>query len=194
LCLAVGAFGQGTIVWDEGVNGPLSHFSSSPTALGAFQLGTNSVIGKVEIEPSGGIWFAYEDFFTLSVPPSLSLNAVFFHVDKPDVQTWIGDGSFGNPLGYATSSASGELLAQWGMSPIGAGGYGMYVANHDAQAFPSIATYRLDFLVQSVPEPGTFALALIGAIGLAVWRRKGRGPRLGTGHRKNTELNISKRR
>ena len=193
LGLAVGAFGQGTIVWDESVNGPLSHFSSSPTALGSFQLGTNSIIGKVEIEPSGGNWIVYEDFFTLSVPPSLSLNAVFFHVDKPDVATWIG-ASFGDQLGYAASSASGELLAQWGMSPIGAGGYSMYLANHDTQAVISVATYRLDFFVQSVPEPGTFALALTGAIGLAVWRRQGRGPGLGPGHRKNSDLNRSKRR
>ena len=162
------ALGQGTVLWDESVNGPLSQYSSAPTVLAPLQAGTNTVIGMTEIVPTGNGWTVHPDFFTFTLPGNLSLGAVFFSVNRSNVWTWIGDSTFSNPLGFAANSANGDLLPQWGLSSIGPGAYGVDVENHDAQTLTSVANYRLDFLAHTIPEPSTVGLLLLaGACALA---------------------------
>ena len=62
---------------------------------------------------------------------------------------------------------NGDLLADLGAGPLGAGEYGMYIANYDFQQTASIATYSLDFVAQDAPEPSAGALVLLG-VGLCV--------------------------
>ena len=173
LLLNVNAHGQGTILWDESVNGPLSQDFSTPTSLSPVQAGTNSIIGKTEVVPVGNNWFGSPDFFTFSVPNNLVVSALFLSIDKPNVSAWIGDVSYANQLALAGSPVSGNLLAQWGLTSIGAGTYGMYMDNHDQQAVTSIASYRLDLFTQAIPEPGTLSLALVGlgVVGIRRWKR-----------------------
>jgi hypothetical protein len=167
------AFGQGTILWDESVNGELSMSYTSATALPPLQLGTNSIIGKTEIEPTGPNWLVHPDYFSITVPSNLSVTGVYLSINKPNVWTWIGDPTFVNQLAFAQSPTPGDLLSQWGLSSVGPGAYGVYLDNHDAQSITSIASYRLDFVTQSIPEPGPLGLWLTGATCAAVygWRR-----------------------
>ena len=169
------AFCQGTILWDESINGPFSQDSGSPTSLAALTIGTNSIVGMTEIVPTGPSWSLHPDFFKITVPDNYVLTSIFVNLDKPNVWTWIGNQGFVNQLGFSFSPSSGELLAQLGLGSIAASTYGMYLENHDAQTFTSVANYRLDFFVQSIPEPGTLSLFFVGIgfIGFAERRRFG---------------------
>ena len=171
---AVTAFGQGTLIWDESLNGPLSQSSGAPTLLAPFALGTNTIIGMSEIVPSGPSWTVYPDFFTVQVPESLVITAVYLQVSELNVWHWIGDPVFLNELGFVQNPVSGELLAQWGLPSVGEGNYGMNVENHNAQPFTSIANYRLDFFVQAIPEPSAIGLFIFGFGILWLQRRKNR--------------------
>jgi hypothetical protein len=173
LLLTANAHGQGTILWNESVNGPFSGDFAHPTSLSPLQAGTNSIIGMSEVVPVGNNWFGSPDFFTFAIPSDLVVSEVHLQIDKPNVWTWIGEPSYVNQLAFAGSPSTGDLLAQWGISAIGPGAYGMYLANLDQQAVTSIASYRLDFFVQNIPEPSTLSLLLVGAgfVGFCSWRK-----------------------
>lgn len=173
LCSATAAFGQGTVVWDESINGPLSNDGSNPTILPAFLKGSNSIIGSVEVERSGAVWIGHDDFFTFQIPVGWSLAGVYLTVDKANVWAWVGDETFSTEVGFAQNAASGDLLPQWGIISLNQGLYGMYLSNHDHQSDLSIASYRLDFLTQSVPEPGAVSVFLAGAgvAGFLCWKK-----------------------
>ncbi len=169
LCAAT-VFGQGTVLWNESVNGPLSDSGSHPTLMGSLAIGTNTVLGATGIEPTGNSWLLHEDVFTFVVPNNTSLSAVYISVDKPKVGAWIGDPGFTVRLGYSGNSANGDLLAQWGIALIDPGAYGMNLGNYDLQPFTSFANYRLDFVV--IPEPTSTCLLLltIPFFGICRWR------------------------
>jgi hypothetical protein len=161
---ACAAMGQGTILWDESVNGELSMNAGSPTQLGSLVPGTNTILGATEVQPAGdGNYIDHDDYFTFVVPNGSLVGAIYFSVDKPNVWTWVGDPGFSTQLGFAANPTSGELLSQWGLSSLSPGTYGMSLANHDVQQTTSLANFRLDFYSQIVPEPGTLGLWLAGA-------------------------------
>jgi hypothetical protein len=166
LMLTSNAHGQGTMLWNESVNGPFSQSSTTPTMLAPLQLGTNTIIGMTEVVPSGNNWFGNPDFFTFAIPSDLFVSAAYLHIDKPSVWTWLGEPTFFNDIGFSFGPSSGELLVQLGLNSIASGNYGMYMDNHDHQAVTSIASYRLDLFTQAVPEPGRLSLLLVG-LGLA---------------------------
>jgi hypothetical protein len=160
---APSALGQGTVLWDESANGELGMDAGSATVLASIQIGTNSIIGATEVVPTGPNWAVHQDLFSITVPSNLSLSGVFLSINKPNVWTWIGDPTFANQLAFVQNPSSGNLMSQWGLGSIGPGVYGMYLANEDLQSVTSIASYRLDFIAQSIPEPGILGLLLIGA-------------------------------
>src|SRR3990172_9050959 len=167
---ATAAHGQGTFVlWDESVNGPLSENPNAPTSLAPVQFGVSSISGAKENEPTGPNWLSHEDIFLLTVPDGLYVNSISLTIDRPNVAAWIGDPAFTTQLGGVASAATGELLTQWGIGAIGPGSYGMYIGNHDAQPFVSLAKYRLEF--NAVPEPSALALLLVGVTALLGLRR-----------------------
>ena len=157
------AFGQSLVIWNESVDGPLSNDSSFPTPLVVLQPGTNSVLGMTENEPATGNHIVYPDLFVIQVPDNSAMTALYLELDKPNLWNWIGDTSYSTQLGFIQSPRNGDVLAQWGLELVGSGYYGMYVANLDSQVTTSIATYRLDFVVQAVPEPSAVSLLLAGA-------------------------------
>jgi hypothetical protein len=167
---AAAALAQGTILWDESVNGELSRNYATATPLAPLQPGTNSVLGATEVVPTGPNWAAYPDFFTITVPSGQVVDALYLSINKPNVWTWIGDASFYNQLAFTQNPSTGDLLAQWGVSSIGPGVYGMYLDNGDVGPVTSIATYRLDFISRSVPEPHPIALLLAASCPLAAFR------------------------
>ena len=170
--LSANAHGQGTVLWDEAANGQLSQDSSMPTSLTPLRAGTNSVIGATEIVPATFGWNTFADFFTIQVPSNLVVSAIYLSIDKPSVWTWVGEPNFINQIGFSFSPSSGELLTQLGIGSLGPNTYGMYLENHDSQTTTSVANYRLEFFTQSVPEPGTISLFVIGAGFLGFRHRK----------------------
>lgn len=176
---AATAFGQGTILWNEAVNGPLSFDPHNPTLLGALALGSNTVSGATELEPTGPGYFVHEDYFTFVVPVGATVTAAFLSIDRPSVGTWIGDSEFNAQLSYNGGPLSGPLLPQWGLSALVPGSYGMYLANLDTQPFISIANYRLDFVVEAIPEPASLWLLLggLGWLGIRVYSRRTSHPK-----------------
>ena len=66
LVLASSAYGQGTILWDEAVNGPLSNDFAHPTSLSTMQMGSNSVRGATEYFDFGGNGAVAPDYFSRS--------------------------------------------------------------------------------------------------------------------------------
>ena len=175
LLLTVDACGQGTILWQESVNGQLSKTSDVPTSLMPVQAGTNSVLGTTEVVPSGSSWLIFADFFTIQVPSNLSVIEAWITVSKPHVSAWIGNTTFVTELAYLGNASNGSLLAQWGLTSIGAGTYGLDIENHDFQSNPSATDYRLDFVTQSVPEPSSVCLLPLGAA-LLLWLRRKNAP------------------
>lgn len=165
--------GQGTILWDEAVNGPLSEDYHNPTYLPALQLGTNSLFGASEIVTTPPNWAGHPNNFILRVPNGLQVSMVFVHVDKPNVWAWIGDVGFSAEGNYTLNTTNGDLLFQCDLKSIQAGNYGVYLENTD-QSDPaiSIANYRLDFVVESVSEPATAWLLLGGLSGMAISQRR----------------------
>jgi hypothetical protein len=176
------ASGQGTIIWDESVNGPLSNDGSNPSLLGVLPSGTGSILGATQSQPVGNNWVVYSDFFNLTVPGGSLVSALTFASDRP-VALWVGTDHFSTQLGYVVNPSNGDLLSQLGLASIGPGSLDMYVMNYDFRATPSTANYRLDFVSQSVPEPGSLGLLLVGVICLIVVRRWRKPPL--TGHPQN---------
>lgn len=175
LCLLVATthgFSQGTILWNESVDGSLSHDLTNPTSLTPVQARVSTVIGSVEITPVGANWVAQADYFLISVPSGLAVNKIQLQIDKPNVWLWIGSGSYVTTLGFASNPSPGDLLSQWGLNSLNQGTYAIYLQNHDVQASESIAHYRLDFIV---PEPSSFLLILcgLGWLGFRSWTRRG---------------------
>lgn len=163
--LAGSLYGQSTVLWNESINGQLSQFAASPTSLGSLQKGTNSVLSSVEFVPTGGGpgGTLYSDFFTFSAGASTSISGVYLSVDSP-IAVWIGDTNFSIELGSVISPASGNLFSQIGVNSVGVGEYGIYVSNYDHGPVRSIITYRLDFIVQPIPEPITAWLLIVGLV------------------------------
>jgi hypothetical protein len=173
LTLTTTALGQGTILWDESVNGELSFDPGTATHLAPLQSGTNSVIGSTESQPDGNNWIVYEDYFTISVSSGFGVTSLPFSASKP-VAVWIGTSDFSSQLGYVVNPGNGDLLPKMGLGSIGPGSYGMYLENYDFASSLSVANYRLDFYAQSVPEPNPLALSLlaVGCVAGFLWFRK----------------------
>lgn len=170
------AFGQGTILWDETVNGPLSNDGNNPTAFGALQIGTNSLLGATQSQPIGNNWLVFADYFRFSLTGPSFIAQILFSADKR-VAVWLGEDNFSAQLGYISNPVSGELLAQMEANSVGTGAVGMYVMNYEFGASHSIAGYRLDFVVQAIPEPASLWLLLggLGWLGFRGWRKSRRG-------------------
>lgn len=169
---AITAFGQGTILWNESVNGPLSQSFLTPTSLGPLQIGTNYLQGRVELQPNESGWTSFNDYFIFRVSPSTSLSAVHLTTDNQQMSLWLGGSAFSDRIGFVLNPANSNLFAQMGIAAISPNFYGMYVQNEDRQPFTSIANYRLDFVVQAIPEPSALAVALVSVMGLVIrWCR-----------------------
>jgi hypothetical protein len=166
------ALGQGTVLWDESANGPLSNDYTHPTSLGALQQGTNSLSGATEFEPTGGTGAIYGDYFTFVIPGTSSLAGLWLQVDRP-VAIWFGQENFSSRISDAVDPISGDFFYQLGLVAISSGTYDMYVKSDDVGPSPSVSNYRFDFVLETVPEPNTFALVAlgIGLVGSRHWKR-----------------------
>ena len=160
---------QGTILWNETVNGPFADYYQNSTALGELTLGTNTIVGATEIEPLGGNYLVHDDYFNFLVPVSARVVGIYLQIDKPNVWTWLGDTSYGSALGYDLNSSNGDFMTQSSIAPIRSGHYAMYIANHDAGPSSSVANYRLDFVV--IPEPAAWSVLCLSGVALFLKRQ-----------------------
>src|SRR5437867_928488 len=87
--LAWNTSGQGTLLWDESVNGPLSNSPDSPTSLSPLQPGTNTLVASVQATPNGAGWGVDDDIFTFSVPSGWQVTSIQLTKDRV-VWAWIG--------------------------------------------------------------------------------------------------------
>ena len=108
--LTTRSFGQGTVLWDESVNGPISNSRFEPTSLGTFTLGTNSVLGTTDFQPSptGGV--VNPDYILLTVPSGSQISLLPFSSDRP-VAVWLGDPGFGLESGSARCWSTGRCCS-----------------------------------------------------------------------------------
>lgn len=167
----IGVNGQGTILWDESINGPLSNDGTHPTWLGTLQTRTNSVFGATEYISFGTGGALYGDYFTFAIPQSLRVGGLNLTVDRA-VLVWVGDQNFSQELSHVYNPANGSLLPQMGLPFLAAGTYGMYITVNDFSG-SGTANYRLDFVMEAVPEPSAGCLLLMGAgvVGVLGWKK-----------------------
>jgi hypothetical protein len=178
LCsVVVTAWGQGRILWDESVNGPLPFYTAAQQ-FGDLSIGTNSVIGSVALTPTGSSFWAEDDAFLFSVPPSLRVTQILFTANRQSL-FWLGDGGWGNQIRYAESPVNGDLLPQMRdnylpapLSSLPAGPYSAYVTDWEGWVPERVVDdYRIDFVVEAVPEPAPFLLTALG-VAVFLFRRK----------------------
>ena len=167
------SFAQSTLLWDESVNGAFGNSTQTSTPLGPLNIGTNTIIGQVEVVPKEGYWLLFHDYFRYDLYPDLLLNEIVLSTDGQRVETWIGSPDYSSEVGYKFNSKNGNLMPQLGIQSLGPGPYCMYMVNLDNQDYTAIAHYRLDFIVTSIPEPSTIMLLLSGGLGLVFlrWRK-----------------------
>lgn len=166
---AATAFGQGTILWDEAANGPLSNDYTVATAFGRLANGTNSISGASQVI-GNGIW---GDYFTIVVPNSSVVSALWISADN-QVDVWIGNTAYSIEYGYVLRPANGNILPQWGFDPINAGAFGLYIRDYDFSDNHTVSNYRLDFVVEAIPEPASIWLLLggLGGFGVCTYGRR----------------------
>jgi len=161
------------VVWDEGVDGPLSASGDAPTVLNLAP-GANTILSSF-----GGLNGQF-DYFSFTLPTGQSLKA--FTLDSyvsSDAVAWLGIKAGTDwTIGYDTA----QMIAQqhFGTANIGSNllgfsagnllGPGSYTVR--SQQLGAAATYQLGLNV--VPEPSTYALLLLTSAG-ALWWAKRRG-------------------
>jgi hypothetical protein len=153
---------QGTVLWNESLHGPLGNAPETATSLGVLGLGTNSIFGMSEAIPIGQSWGVQSDFFEFHVPVGWQVSGLYYVANRP-TWVWLGDPTFANQFGFLSDPTNGDLLPQLGLGSLESGNYGSYVLNRDLQSIPTTVSYRLDFIVTAVPEPGTWALLGLGS-------------------------------
>ena len=162
-CLAAShGLGQGTILWNETTDGPLSNDYRSPTPFGLFSVGTNSVIGSTEAIPFGASWVVHNDYFTFQIPAGSQVSGAYLIINQ-QILAWLGTSDFGNEIGHRYTSTTQDLLPFFGGQPLSPNNYGMYLSPDDFQDIPTSVGYRLDLVFSAVPEPGTWALLALGS-------------------------------
>jgi len=173
LLSATAASGQGTILWNESVNGPLSNDPGNPTSLGIIQLGTNTLIGSAEFVPidGGPGGNLYSDIITFTVNGGFQITSLILQTDS-SIGVWIGNSGFTSELASIISPSNGDILPQLNLQNISPGTYGFYVSDRQFGSSPTVANYQLDFIVQAVPEPSAISLLLIGAGFVLLQRRR----------------------
>jgi hypothetical protein len=164
LCLfcatSIVATAQVQIIWDESTNGPLSGDYTHPTILPDIALGSNIVIGSVQIIPNQYGATTYPDYFVVTIPPGLQVDQMVLSSDVTALWVWIGNTGFSRQLGFignlgagTMDPTNGDLLPQMGIGPIISGTYGVYVQNNASGT--STAHYQLDFVANVATVPTT---------------------------------------
>lgn len=175
-------------VYDEGASGDLSNSGLTPTAL-EFSSGSNLVIGM-----TGRSETTDRDYFTFTIAPGQTFVALlelagttvvndlsFIGIQAGAQVTVPTDAADATGLlgwtHFAATSADIDILPAIGTGGAGSTGFlpplpaGMYAVWLQDTGFGS-SSYRLDFQVTPVPEPGSATGILVGLISLVALRRR----------------------
>jgi len=172
------------VIWDEAIDGSLSTDRNSPTNMGTLATGSNDLIGTTV----SGI----SKFFSITIGSGSELSALIvedwqsvddlgflgvvsgtpFTVDpaSPNVTELLGY------VHYGTLDVGQNILSNLGSGPgsqgftgaLGAGTYSFWVR----QGGPDPATWDLNFVASSVPEPSSALLLAVGLLVLNTRHRK----------------------
>jgi hypothetical protein len=174
---------RATVIWDEAINGGLSQDYVTATALPAFGVGSNTVLGQAQIVPFRFGWTTYTDYFTFSLPDATKVTSIVLNADDTNLWIWIGTPDFATQLGFVgflgagwgvPPPSNGDLLPQMSLSGLSAGTYGMYISDRSTDSVARVSNYSLDFNVGAAPVPDSGSVAtlvLVAFTGLAFVRR-----------------------
>jgi hypothetical protein len=190
---AMAAFGSAAKATDY--TGPFSTDNTAPTSL-SFTLGGNTVTGT-----SGGF---VSNYMTFTIPTGEALSSIvvldgspapdrfFFGIASGDEV--VVDPSFTSAAGligwtlFSDADDNTDVLPALGVAappnfpaipgatgftpPLGAGVYSTWVVDGDGAT--NAVPFKLNFVLSAVPEPATWALALVGfgAIGVQLRSRR----------------------
>jgi hypothetical protein len=163
LLVSFAAMGQGTIMWNEGVNGPLSNITNSPSALSPLVGGSNSIIGSIT-RAGGNLQM---DYFTFLVPANIAVQAMWLSSDSA-VQVYDGNAGYVNGSTYGILTSGGIS----GSNVLPPGQHWMAALFNGGIA--ETVNYRIDF-VTTVPEPSAWFLSFVGMAVFYLLRRRKRG-------------------
>ena len=155
-----------SVLWNEELMGPLANDYAFAQNFGPLQVGSNTVIGSVQIERNGTVYTIFDDHFIFTVPSGYRVTSLFASINGPAPVIWIGGAGFGQTRYYFQGVQPGELFSTTN-AMLDEGAFGTYVGTRFLPFDVSNTDYRLDFVVTPIPEPGTWVL--LGVAGAACW-------------------------
>lgn len=181
------------VIHDESSDGDLGNTGTAPTDLGTLAAGSNIVYGTTGRNDLGVV---DRDYFVVTIPEHYSLMGLtilpgttaggtrsvgFLAIEKGSQVTLpTNAASAAGLLGwihYSPNDINHNVLAKIGtpangssgfIPPLPAGQYAFWVQELSTGSYD----YGFELQVAPVPEPGTMALCLTGAIACGVWFRR----------------------
>ncbi|MBI5383594.1 MAG: PEP-CTERM sorting domain-containing protein [Verrucomicrobia bacterium] len=171
---ALNAEAQGTVLWDEAVNGSLGNSSDSVTLLGVLSAGTNVIHGTVDLWAAPYGYLALEDHGQFQVGIGWQLVSLRFSTERP-ANIYLA-GSFSEWPVWRDVPPGIDLVQKHGQGPLPTGTYRLIMRNDDYTGAwdGSHVPYLVELVTEPVPEPGVLAL---GGLGLALFALAKRRPR-----------------
>jgi hypothetical protein len=193
LAFGITAASHGATIYRESDSGDLSNSGLTPTVL-PVSLGSNQIFGT-----TGRVTATDRDYFTITVPTGLQISQIFemggtavgdavsfFGVQRGTQVTLATNATTADGLlgwaHYGSVSADTDIMPELSVplqgstgftGPLAAGNYAFWIQDFGAGTFSYAFDIRLTAATAApVPEPASYASALLGALLLALIVRR----------------------